>query len=134
MLVYIDTNIVLDAVRDRTSVVGRDLGTPAKSLFSRAAACQFDIVVSEWLLEELDGKVDPGTVQQLFQPLRENDKIVKQRYSAEDKEEAKAVTGHWHDALHGVLAERAGADVLVTRNLDDFRLFTSLDPKLPEQV
>lgn len=134
MLVYIDTNVVLDAVLDRESVVGRDLGTPAMSLFSRAAMCQFDVVVSEWMLEELYQRIDPEPAAELFAALQENDKVVEQGYDDEDVSAAQAVTDHWEDALHGILAEKADADCIVTRNVTDFRLFTGLDVKLPEQV
>lgn len=134
MLVYVDTNIVLDAVLDRESIAGRDLGTPAMSLFSRAAMCQFDIVVSEWMLQELYRQIEPEPAKALFTTLGENDKIVRQEWNDDDLSAAKAVASHWEDALHGILAKKAEADCIVTRNVDDFQLFSGLDVKLPEHV
>lgn len=133
-LIYIDTNVVIDALEDRNSSAGRDLGTSAMSVFSQALACRFDIVISKWMLEELKDHVEPKEVRGFFKEFREEDKVVTQSYTQKDKEKAEEIADHWQDALHGILAKKAGADCIVTRNIDDFRLFTSLNAKLPEYI
>jgi len=59
-------------------------------------------------------------------------KIVKIKSQDEDFLKAKSLNTHYEDALHIVLAEKSGAELIVTRNLKDFEyLFNS---KLPEDI
>jgi predicted nucleic acid-binding protein len=119
MLVYIDTNIVIDFLRERKSEVGRDLGAVAGKLFDRALDGEFDIVVSEWMEEELYNHVPKNDAEMLFSMLEE--RIEKVDYTTEDKERAKTLDEEdWDDALHAVLADKAEADYLATQNITDY--------------
>lgn len=132
---YVDTNIVVDIVRDRSSRSGRDFATPALSVFSRAEAGKFELVVSDWMLEELEKELDESEMEiaeELFD--RVESQIVDRPYTEEDKKRAREIDGHWHDALHGILAEKADADYIVTQNVDDFRMLTGFDPVPPSHL
>jgi rRNA-processing protein FCF1 len=52
---YIDTNIIIDAVENRCNVFGRNIGNPAADLFSEAISCKYYLIVSSWAMEELVG-------------------------------------------------------------------------------
>ena len=130
--VYVDTCIFLDALLDRNNKSGRDLGTPAMNLFSRSAACQFEIIVSSWTLKELYKNVEKEKVRELLSNI--NHKIDYCEYSEEDVNKSKKHSDHWQDFLHGIIAKRANADCIITRNLDDFKILTGVDVKLPSHV
>ena len=130
--VYVDTCVFMDAILDRDSRSSRDLGTPAKSLFSQSAACQFRIIVSEWTLKELYKNIHEEEAKELFSKI--SHKIDYCEFSEKDVEQAKEISDHWQDVLHGIIAEREDADSIVTRNLEDFRVLASVDAKLPSQI
>lgn len=132
-LVYVDTCVFLDALLERESRSGRDLGTPAMSLFSRSATCQFRIIVSDWTLEELYKNIEVDEkVEEFFSDIEH--KIERCGYSDGDIREAKKHSDHWQDFLHGIIAEREGADCIITRNIDDFRILSGVQIKLPSHI
>lgn len=130
--IYVDTNIFLDALLDRKSSSGRDLGTPAMSIFSQADACRFTIILSDWTLEELYCQIDEDSVKSFFSDLEH--KIIHCEYTEAEKKEAKANSNHWQDYLHGIIAEREGADCIITRNVKDLRTLSGVNVKLPSHI
>lgn len=130
--IYVDTNIFLDALQDRTSKTGRDLGTPAMSVFSQAKHGRFKIIVSDWTLEELYKHADKEAAKKLLSELK--GQIIRCSYSEEQKQEAKDNSNHWEDYLHGIIAKEQGADCIVTRNIKDFRTLSGLKVKLPGHI
>ncbi len=130
--VYVDTNIFLDALLDRKSKHGRDLGTPAMSVFSQAKYGRFKIIVSKWTLEELYKHIETEKVKKLFQEL--DGQIIHCTYTEDQKQKAKEKSNHWEDYLHGLIADKEGADCIVTRNADDFRDLSGVKTKLPRQI
>ncbi|MFB6158698.1 MAG: type II toxin-antitoxin system VapC family toxin [Candidatus Nanohalobium sp.] len=131
--VYVDTNIFLDALKDRTSRNGRDLGTPAMSVFSQAKHGRFKIIVSDWTLQELGKHIETEKVKELFSDIGE-EQIIRCSYSEEQKKKAKDSSNHWEDYLHGLVADEEDADCIVTRNVDDFRILSGVKAKLPGQL
>lgn len=129
--IYVDTNIFLDAIEDRKSRNGRDLGTPAKSLFSKAQYGQFQIIVSDWTLEELYKKADKEEVKKILSNIKEN--IIRCGYTEEQKKEAKEKSNHWQDYLHGIIAKEQDADCIVTRD-KDLRDLSGLKVKFPSHI
>ncbi|MFB6191151.1 MAG: type II toxin-antitoxin system VapC family toxin [Candidatus Nanohaloarchaea archaeon] len=129
--VYVDTNIFLDAIEDRTSTEGRDLGTPAKSFFSKAQYGQFKVIVSDWTLEELYTKANRDEVKKILSNIEEN--MLRCGYSEEQKKEAKEKSNHWQDYLHGLIAKEQDADCIVTRDTD-LRDLSGLKVKLPGHI
>ena len=131
--IYLDTNIYLDFLLNRENLFGTNIGDKAYVLLKRIISCEFDLVVSSWNLVELKRKIDFGELKPLFAILKK--KIVKVYHTKEDIEKAKRMSEHFQDALHVVLAKKAGAKILVTRNLKDFLQYSSLiEVKLPEDV
>lgn len=130
--IYVDTNIFLDALEDRTSETGRDLGTPAMSIFSRAKCGQFNIIVSDWTLEELYLHIDKEPVKELLSEIKEN--IIRCGYTEEQKKRAKRNSNHWQDYLHGLIAKEQEADCIVTRNVKDLRTLSGVQVKLPGHI
>lgn len=130
--VYVDTNIFLDAIRDRTSKTGRDLGTPAKSVFSQAQYGRFQIIVSDWTLEELYKNAKKKPVKQILSNIEEN--MIHCGYTEEQMQEAKENSNHWEDYLHGLIAKEQDADCIVTRNVKDLRDLSGLKVKLPSHI
>ena len=133
-LIYVDTNVFIDAVTGRSNKYGKNLGDPAMRVFHDSILCKHSIVVSKLTLEELFRKVDPREIEMLFQMIKK--KIIRIEYSNEDIENAKRLNpDHFQDALHGIIAVKAGAECIVTRNISDFACVSHLiKAKLPEQV
>lgn len=130
--IYADTNVFLDALLDRSSKRGRDLGTPAMSIFSQVIHGRFRIIVSEWTLEELYRNIEEKKVKELLDRLGEQ--VILCEYTEKQKKKAKEHANHWQDYLHGIIAEEQGADCIVTRNVKDFRDLSGVKAKLPSQI
>lgn len=127
-----DTNVYIDALEDRRSKRGRDLGTPAMSLFSQVQAGKAEIIVSDWVLEELYANTDTEAAKELLSRLKPQ--IIRCGYTEEQKKEAKAQSNHWQDYLHGMIAEEEDADCIVTRNRKHLKTLSALKVKLPGEV
>lgn len=124
MNLYVDTNVYLDYP------ILRKGNKSSYYLFQREVLCEFNIIVSDHMLTELRKQVDPNSVIIFFSLLK--NKIIKIKTEEKDTLFARTIKTHYSDALHIKLAKKAGADVIVTRNLKDFRgLFNS---KLPENI
>lgn len=128
---YIDTNIFIDALEDRNSRYGRDMGTEAMSIFSQARYGQYELVISEWTLEELYKNVDEEKVEELLEDI---DDIKFCKYTEEQEKQAKENSDHWQDYLHGLIAEENNVDCIVTQNIKDFKILSGVKAKLPSQV
>jgi len=132
--IYVDTNIFIDAITGRANKYGKDLSTPAGKMFYDSMSCKYHIVISTWTLQELYRTVDSTEVSMLFQMIKK--KIITVEHTDKEIEEAKKLNSdHFQDALHGLLAVKAGAECIVTRNLSDFACVSHLiQAKLPEQL
>ncbi len=131
--IYCDTNIYLDFLLDRKNFYGDNLGDEAFSVFNRVISCEFILVVSSWNLVELKNKIEYNSLNMLFSFLKK--KVVTVEHTKEDIEKAKEMSEHFQDALHVLLAVKAGAKFLVTRNIKDFLPFRNLiEIKLPEYL
>ncbi|MBU4246610.1 MAG: PIN domain-containing protein [Nanoarchaeota archaeon] len=131
--IYCDTNIYLDYLLNRNNLFGKNIGDRAFSVFNRSLSCEFEIIVSSWTLVELKNKVEFGQINTLFSFLKR--KIVKVEHTPEDIEKAKILSAHFQDALHAILANKAGASFLITRDLKGFLAYETLvKVKLPENL
>lgn len=124
MRIYVDTNVYLDYFLDRKK------SDPAFRLFTDVISCKHKIIISEQVLYELNKQIDYSESLLLFQILEPKTIIVNADKS--DFKKAKKIDTHFSDALHIVLARKAGADVIITRNLNDFLLF--FEAKRPEEL
>ena len=121
MKIYVDTNVYLDYFLDRKRA------EPAFKLFSNVLACKHRIMLSDHVIDELRRYIDLENTSFLFQMLER--KIVKIRVMQKDIIEAAKIETHKSDALHIVLARRADAEAIVTRNIDDFPSFKTYRPE-----
>ena len=131
---YIDTNVIIDAVEGRRNIFGKNIGNPAADLFLQAISCKYELLISSWMLEELSGlqKLEQSTM--FFAMVKA--KIIRVTYTPEEKEHAKHRSHeHFDDALHIIIAEREGADCIVTRNTSHFSIInTRIRIRRPEEL
>lgn len=114
MLIYVDTNVYLDALLNRESLYV-DFAAEARKLFSRAKNCEFEVLLSNHVLHELDRYTSPEVLLHSLEP-----KLRRVVVTPLDKRLARRRRDPYPDALHAVVAERMGA-IMVTRNIKDFQ-------------
>ena len=137
-LLYIDTNVYIDCAKNRNDYL-RPLGEFAFQLLRRIGGCEFDVVISDLLIKELEKIL---SVDEIFEMLNKYDqlkKVHRVESSFADKEFARIISRErktsYSDTLHSILARKAGAIVLVTRNSKDFFVLSDIMKiKLPESV
>lgn len=134
MKLYIDTNVVIDAVEGRKNEFGRNVGNHAADLFFAAISCKYTMIISTHMLEELHGLGKLDQTKMFFELAKK--KIIKAGYTPVEKERAKRLSNeHEDDALHVVIAEREKADCIVTRNTGHFTVIdTDILVKKPEEL
>ncbi|MFH1510379.1 MAG: hypothetical protein ABIF10_01705 [Candidatus Woesearchaeota archaeon] len=116
---YIDTNILIYGVEESRNLYGKDLSNSATRLFAEVIGCKYRIILSSWTMTELLNKRRLEDSKMLFTLLQK--KIIKVFHTEEELLKAKENNpSHFQDELHGMLALRANADYIVTRNVDDF--------------
>ncbi len=123
MKIYIDTNIYMDYFDGRNDYM-RPLGEFAFQVFQRTLSCEFIIVVSSLVFDELEFNNKTIELQELFDELKKKNKVIFVEYTHEDKIEAQTLIrqrgGSFNDTLHTIIAKRTNVNCLVTRNLQDF--------------
>jgi len=131
---YIDTNIIIDAIEGRKNKFGKNIGNPAADLFTQTISCKYQLVISTWTLRELFGLSKLDSTKMLFELSKK--KIKKVSYSPEEEVQAKQKSAeHYDDALHIIIAEREKSDYIVTRNDEHFKAIgTSIPIKKPEDL
>jgi len=131
--IYCDTNIYLDYLQDRSNLFGKNIGDRAFKVFSRTLGCEFQIAVSTWNLAELKRNIGPEDLKMLLTFLKR--KLVTVEHTKDDIEKAKKMSEHYQDALHVILAQKAGASLIVTSNLEHFLPYKHLiEIKLPQNL
>ena len=130
---YIDTNIIMDAVEGRFNLVNKDIGTPAFRLFDAAVSCKYDLIISTFTLYELRKKYE-GNLTFFFAWIKKKTTIIE--HTEQDEEKARMLKeDNFDDALHVVLAEKSNADYIITRNTKDFnKIPTNIPIRIPEYL
>ena len=118
MKVYCDANIFIDYLDERTDKI-RPLKDLAFEFFSRGWNCNFELIISDWLLTELRNHLEEENIQEILNRFRKKNKIIEINEEPEDKKEAY-MHKHPDDARHAILARKAKADFLATRNIKDY--------------
>lgn len=129
--IYLDTNIYLDYFENRHDNI-RPLGFFAYNLIRRCIEGKFKIIISDWLVEEFGKIGDQYKIDDLIKTLKKHDSLLMVRTSSQDLSKSRKYR-NWTDALHIILAIKAGADYFVTRNIKDF-LQNSITIVLPENI
>lgn len=131
--IYLDTNIYLDYFEGGQDKL-RPLGHFAYELIRRSMNGEFKIIISDWVIEEFEKIADFNKINELLLKLKETNPVVLVKHRKKDKEKAKKYKNR-ADALHAILAIKAGADYLVTRNIKDFSEFQNfVKIVLPENI
>jgi len=133
-LLYIDTNIFINAIRDENNRKGEDMSMPAIKMFADAASCKYHLLVSDWAMEELFKIVSKEESLMIFKVIEK--KVIRVGYNDCDVAAAKQKSHiHFEDALHIIIAEKSKSDAIITRNDKDFiKIGTYLPVKKPEQL
>lgn len=131
---YIDTNIFIDAIKQRKNRYGKDIGIEAQKMFYKSISCNFHIAISTWTLEELYNNYNMEDLKMLFTLLKK--KIITIKHGPEDIEKAKKRSeDNFDDALHIILAEKAKVNAIITRNTVHFiKIGTELPILIPERT
>lgn len=133
-LLYIDTNIFIDLIKQRTNKEGKDISDSASKLFLDTFSCKYYIAISTWTLNQIYKHIKPEEIKMLFEMLKK--KITKVSYDEEDIKKAKNKSSdNFEDAMHIILAEKIKADIIITRNVDHFiEIGTDILIKKPEWI
>jgi len=119
---YIDTDIVIDAVEDRKNIFGKNIGNPAADLFIQAVSCKYQLILSTWMFHELCRHKIINDTRMFFELTKK--KVITISHTEKDIVYAKSNNpSHFQDELHGMLALKSKADCIVTRNISDFDNF-----------
>lgn len=131
--IYCDTNIFLDYFGSRKDRF-RDLGEFAFQIFRRTLDCEFELIISDWLLYELKNYVPPEKLKEFLEEFKKKNKIIKINKTDEDIKKAKEISSHFQDILHQLLAKKAGAKYLLTRDIQGYVVMEGLEIKFPENI
>lgn len=137
ILIYLDTNVYLDYWEKRTDNL-RPLDEFAFQVFKRTVECEFEIAISDLVLAELERCLPFNSIKTILEPMEKLKKIKLVKKSKKDLEKVNNLYNklniHKSDILHAVLAKKAGAAYLVTRNIKHFKEIELIQPILPENL
>ncbi|MBI2663661.1 PIN domain-containing protein [Candidatus Woesearchaeota archaeon] len=135
MKIYCDTNIYLDFFLGRKDYL-RPLDEFAYQIFKRVENGEFTLIISDHLLYELRNYIEEKKITELLQPLNQKGRIIRIFKTREDILKAKEISKeNWKDALHAILANKAKAVYLLTRNIQDYAGCEHLvEIKFPENI
>ncbi len=133
--IYCDTCLYLDIFEGRKDRF-RDLGEFALQIFRRVDKGEFKLIISDWLLFELRKHAEDKHITELLKPLLDKGRVIKVFKTNKDTAKAKAISPeHYDDALHAILAHKAKAIYLLTRNITHYSGCEHLvEIKFPENV
>jgi predicted nucleic acid-binding protein len=132
-LLYIDTNIFIDAIKNRQNTLGKDIAEPAAKMFFEAISCKFYLAISTWALEQVYLNVSIEETKMLLKMIEKKIKLVK--YDDADKKKANELApDNFEDAMHVVLAEKSKADFIITRDVHFLKIDTNIPIRRPENV
>lgn len=123
IIVYPDTNFYMDHFDGRVDNL-RPLGEFAFQILRRIFECEFKVVISPLVLKELFYNTYEEKIKELMNDLKEKNKVIKIEVSEEDVKKARQISKErntsFNDTLHAVIANKAKAEYLITRNVKDF--------------
>src|SRR3989338_8852022 len=116
---YIDSDVIINSVRDSKNLFGKDISDPSIKLFWESVRCKFYMAISTWTLKELSKHVEPMQIMPLFEFAKKG--IITLKYDEKDISAARERSKtNFDDALHIVIAEKNKVDCIVTRNVNHF--------------
>jgi predicted nucleic acid-binding protein len=123
--IYLDTNVLMDFF------LNRDSG--AYSVIKRAIKCEFHILISPVVLEELHKYHLDTEAKNFVMILQQQKKITICPVTEEDKKRARTYPTHYQDALHKAVAEKH-TNTILTKNVKDFKCFTDMKIRRPDDI
>ena len=136
--IYIDTNVFIsywDVEYGRN--ITDYLEYYAGELLQRTLRCEFTILFSESVLNELKRKIEPTRLKALLGPFYDKKKIkyfnLNKEMGLRAKEICKKYGTHYADALHAAAAEYYDAP-MITWNLKDFEFLDFLEVRTPKDL
>ena len=135
--VYCDTNVYVDLFQNRKQRF-QDFAEFALAFFQRVRDEEYVLVISDWVYTEIKKPHIMGSdneLKELLSSFEEHQKIHVEK-TREDVVKAKELSpNNFDDALHVILAKKADAIYLVTRNIKDFEEFRDIiEIDLPERL
>lgn len=131
---YLDSAIWIDYFANRTDGL-RPLGDWAHMLITRICITGNNLLISNFLLEELENFATKDKIINLLHPFKES--LVPVEYNENQMREAILIARKRNlpkgDALHAILARDNGA-ILVTRDRHFEELTDIAIPKKPEEL
>ena len=126
-LIYLDTNIYIDYFEDRSDGL-RPLGDFAFNLIKKALDCEYKIVCSSVIEDELLNTGHKDELQQLLILLKAAHKVINVELAKEDNENVSRLSGGKNvaDAKHAILAQKMKVQFFVTRNWKHFQDFSDV--------
>lgn len=113
MKLYIDTNIYLDYLMNRRDS-NKNLGDLAFKIFNRTIRCEFHIIISTHVINELRKyNIPDDRIKLLFNFMKH--KLIKTNSKEYEKKAELVKEIHFADALHYVISLDK-ADLLVTND------------------
>lgn len=116
-LIYIDTNVYLDLLIGRRSgfMPNDDI---ARNILNRALKCEFHIIICDFLLMEIKNYASKELVGNTFKSLIQADKVTFEAVTSDDERKAHILAKNvpFGDRVHFVVAERCGAEYIVTND------------------
>ncbi|MFH1424376.1 MAG: PIN domain-containing protein [archaeon] len=114
---YVDSNVWIDLWADR--MIGLiPVGHYAENMVERALACEFNLVVSDFILKEVEHNLNINAEERLI-PLKQAGKLQVEKVDSRTFAEAKTMSFERnipiHDAMHALMARKVGA-LLITRD------------------
>ena len=109
MIIYLDTNIWLDYFLQRESkyISNKDV---ALNIFQRAVSCEFQIIMTDILLEEITKYVDLKKTKNITNWI--SHKLIFVTTTTQDEDKARKIPIHFPDNLHFILAKKEKATLV----------------------
>jgi predicted nucleic acid-binding protein len=132
---YVDTSIWIDLYEDRKGYNSEPLGYYAAKLFGMIKAKGGKVIVSDYLLRELERHYPLQEINQMLMPFAKNIEriIVTKEMLAEAKDIGKSRNVPKGDAFHAMMAKKHRL-VLVTRDNHFRKLSDISDYYRPEDI
>jgi hypothetical protein len=123
--IYCDTCVYVDLFEGRKDKF-RDLGEFALSLFRKVREKEYKLIISDWLLHEIRKLNHEENFNELIKQIEDEDLIKVERTKDDENKARQLSSSNFPDAMHVVLAKKANAIYLVTRNIQDFAEFCEI--------
>ncbi len=123
--IYCDTCIYRDVFEGRKGK-WLDFGEVALNVFRQVRDKKYTLVISDWVVDEFKKYKDKEILTEFLDSF-EKESLVEIERTKEDIQKARELSSdNFPDALHVILARKADAVYLITRNIQDFAEFKDL--------